>query len=191
MEGPGETTVVRPRRSRGVFRVFETVAVWLVIIGLFAGLAYGVSLAVHDGVGRIDELIAQAQTRTSVAYSVEPVEAAVEEPVVAPGIGEAPSRAPTDLLEVVREVPPRWIAVPNPHCPMTGGAMVEGSVALLCSVTTEGRLTGCEILEESPAGRGFGAAALEATGGARLTPRTLNGEPTPAEVRFSVRFTPG
>lgn len=193
MEGPEEITTgpSTRRRSGGAARVVQILVFWLALGGLLAGLGWWVSASVQKGVARLDERIAESRTRTSVAYSVEavrPVEPA--EPVVAPGIGEPP-RDPNERVEVATVVPPRWIAVPNPRYPMTGGAMVEGTVALHCVVTAEGRLDNCEVVEETPQGRGFGPAALAAAEDARLSPRTINDRPVAGEVRFSIRFHPG
>jgi protein TonB len=46
-----------------------------------------------------------------------------------------------------------------------------------CSVTAQGRLTGCTIIAEDPKGYGFGDAALGAAGQFKLRPQTSDGTP--------------
>lgn len=191
MDG-SEENIVRPDppKRRPILRVLETVAVWLLIIGLFLGLGYGASLAVRDGLGRFDETLARARATTTVAHTVEEV--------VAPGIGEPPPGTPGSetsekliLVERPEVTNPAWEVVPHPDYPRTEGDMVPGTVVLTCTVTVEGRLSGCEIVEETPPGRGFGQAALRSADRARLTPRTVQGRPVEGTVRFSIRFHPG
>ncbi len=192
MEGSEESTVVRPKppKRRPGLRLLETVGVWLLILGVFVGAGYGVSLMVRVGLNRFDDVLAQSRTHTSVAFSAEEV--------VAPGIGEPPpgtsEAEPSEKLILVERAEvtnPAWEVVPAPDYPITEGEMVAGTVGLKCTVTVEGRLSGCEILEETPAGRGFGQAALEAADRARLTPRKVQGRPVEGTVQFSIRFTPG
>lgn len=63
----------------------------------------------------------------------------------------------------------------------------DGYVLLECTVQTDGSLTGCRMLEERPAGQGFGDAALQSTAEARLDPTAPNFS-AGSKVRFSLRF---
>lgn len=172
------------RRERWL-RLLETVSVWLLVAGLFMALAYGVVRMVGHGIERADEILAQSGTSISVAH--------LANTVVAPGLGEPEpdgdgSDAPLILVE--RVVPPRWERMPNPRYPMTDGRRVDGSVELRCLVSDRGVPKDCVILNETPAGVGFGDAALEAAGRARLKPRMSGGVPTAGTIQFSIRFSP-
>lgn len=186
MEGPGEIRTGRSTapRVRGALRVLQTIVVWLAILGLFAGLGYGVWLAVKDSPARIDETLVRARAAELAACTTEPV--------VAPELSEPaplPEEASSDLIPVVAA--PRWRERPRPHYPMSDGDLVAGSVNLRCDVSSDGDLSGCDILEEKPQGHGFGAAAVEAAHRAKMCPRTPDGAPTPGTARFTIRFRPG
>jgi TonB family protein len=60
-----------------------------------------------------------------------------------------------------------------------------GRVTLECTATAAGRLEACRVIEEVPAGAGFGEAALEAAGKASIRPTAGSGT-----VRFTTRFVP-
>ena len=54
----------------------------------------------------------------------------------------------------------------------------EGQAKLSCTVTPDGALTACQVLEETPADMGFGIATKYLAGIFRLAPLSRDGEPT-------------
>lgn len=64
----------------------------------------------------------------------------------------------------------------------------EGRVDLLCTLHPDGRLSECEVVEETPAGMGFAAAALRGARHARVS--IPEGQPVPegARMRLNLRF---
>lgn len=64
----------------------------------------------------------------------------------------------------------------------------DGVVTLECRVIRDGRLSDCVILSETPAGQGFGQAALEAARRARVSRETFGRATSGAKVRFTTRF---
>lgn len=64
----------------------------------------------------------------------------------------------------------------------------EGSVALSCTPQPNGSLTGCSVVSETPAGAGFGQAALSAARRARLSPSYVDGRAA-GPVEFTVRYS--
>lgn len=60
-----------------------------------------------------------------------------------------------------------------------------GLVTLDCTQRRDGRLTNCRIVEETPAGQGFGRAALETAERTRTGPAPRGGR-----MRFTTRFVP-
>jgi TonB family protein len=65
---------------------------------------------------------------------------------------------------------------------------LDGHVMLQCTVDTEGYLFNCVVREETPAGSGFGNAALEITAYIRMTPATSLGLPTASSVEVPINF---
>ncbi|MGH6970604.1 MAG: energy transducer TonB, partial [Caulobacteraceae bacterium] len=66
---------------------------------------------------------------------------------------------------------------------------VEGVAAMDCAVTKAGALTACHVAGESPAGYGFGQAALDLAPDFALKPATMDGQPVAGgEVRVPVPF---
>lgn len=88
---------------------------------------------------------------------------------------------------------PRWLRQAMAEYPEVALASgVEGRVQLECVAGVDLRLTECRILQETPVGFGFGAAALDgARINARVEPRTVNGVAVPARVAFNVDFRMG
>jgi TonB family protein len=64
-----------------------------------------------------------------------------------------------------------------------------GRVTLQCSVTVDGRLIACDVIEESPPGRGLAAAALDWASQQKMKPKTLDGVPQDGgRFQTSIRF---
>jgi len=67
---------------------------------------------------------------------------------------------------------------------------VEGKAAMDCLVTATGKLAGCRIAGELPAGYGFGQATLDLAGDFVMKPRTVDGDAVSgATVRVGVAFS--
>ncbi|MFJ6023294.1 hypothetical protein ACIQC9_01685 [Brevundimonas sp. NPDC092305] len=83
--------------------------------------------------------------------------------------------------------PTVWIRFPRAQFP-AGAYSKEASVYVRCVVTVSSTLRACEILNENPAGQGFGQAVLDALPEARLRPGSVNGSPIESHANFTVRF---
>ena len=99
-----------------------------------------------------------------------------------PGTGGTPPRfvrGPT-RQELVRSYPRAALA-----------ARQAGHVLLRCRIGADSRLEGCRVIEETPAGAGFGAAALAASTYFRFRPPTVDGRPREGfEMPIGIEFTP-
>jgi TonB family protein len=90
--------------------------------------------------------------------------------------------------------PPDWVVKPSieeiqsayPALPRMLG--IEGFVRLDCDATTVGILENCKVGEVSPAGFGFGEAALSATPSFRFRPQVRDGEPSRGQVKIPITF---
>lgn len=85
---------------------------------------------------------------------------------------------------------PSWSRQPAPQFPAEAlrNGVSEGRVTLRCITTASGVLIDCEVIDETPAGQGFAAAALASVDRARLAPRTVNGAAPGARVEFTIRY---
>lgn len=114
---------------------------------------------------------------------------------------EASPEAPGTLVtpEPPRSPPvitrPDWVSRPSaaqmsrafPDRALADG--IGGSATLRCQVLIGGNLSGCAVTGETPAGMGFGRAALSLTRHFKLSPRTVDGHAVDgAAVVFTVRF---
>jgi TonB family protein len=77
---------------------------------------------------------------------------------------EAPSRSSMMTSTTVVLDPP-WTQVPtqaqvNAAWPREAAGLASGQAALRCGLERTGRLRGCDVISESPRGKGFGKAAL-------------------------------
>jgi TonB family protein len=68
-------------------------------------------------------------------------------------------------------------------------ANVEGDATIRCNVTDAGLLADCTVLQEAPAGQGFGEAALNLAQLFKMRPMTRNGVPVSGgKINIPIRF---
>lgn len=90
---------------------------------------------------------------------------------------------------------PDWAAAPDAaaitraYPSLAADLGIEGYGTISCQITLEGRAADCEVLGESPAHWGFGAAAVKAAESFRFKPKTLDGAPVAGgTVRIPLHF---
>jgi protein TonB len=115
------------------------------------------------------------------------------------GAVEAP-KPPATVSQDCRTDPPRiqrpdWIQRPTqeqflrayPRAAFSRGR--EGHATMVCTVTADGRLKDCTISEETPAGAGFGQAALSLAPSYRMPKTSECGGPVAgARVTIPIHF---
>lgn len=87
-------------------------------------------------------------------------------------------------------VNPNWSRPPLIEFPERAASrgVTSGQVDLDCMINANGSLTGCSIASESPAGMGFGGAAMTGTRRARVAPRDVDDAGPGGRARFTIRF---
>jgi len=100
--------------------------------------------------------------------------------------------APQAPVEITN---PDWRRKPSPediaqyYPEAAGEAGVSGRATIACRVTAAGRLQGCAIVSEEPAGYEFGQAAIRMSAGFRMAPMQLDGRAVSGGlVRIPIRF---
>ena len=102
----------------------------------------------------------------------------------APPVAQDPVPAEPAVIEN-----PSWSRPPMPEFPPRGLSMdSDGQVVLRCGFTDTGALRDCVIEQETPVEADFGAAALAATGTARLASSVVREAASGAQVRFPITF---
>lgn len=90
---------------------------------------------------------------------------------VAAALMQAAPAAPSDPIRwPIFERAPESADVQRAHPEGARDGGVSGSAQMLCEVARDGRLKGCAVSEESPAGAGFGAALMGMTNLYKLAP---------------------
>lgn len=104
-----------------------------------------------------------------------------------PLLGRAQSEAPYDVAPVwLRQPSGVDVQAARPLIAIRQG--LDGRATVRCLVTLQGALTSCEVLAETPAGKGFGEAALTLTPSFQLKPATKAGKPVESYVSFSINM---
>jgi TonB family protein len=88
-------------------------------------------------------------------------------------------------------VKPDWIKKPSSEDLFSAwptAAKGGGVGRIKCTITLQGTLRGCKIDSESPAGEGFGAAALALAPQFVLRPLTVNGAARESEITIPITF---
>ncbi|WP_374514160.1 M56 family metallopeptidase [Brevundimonas sp.] len=122
----------------------------------------------------------------AVAAASASVAVAAQREAIVTSSGQSSDTAEAD--RTIRN--PAWAQHPIPAYPaaaLEAGANA-GSASVRCIAQTDGALSDCAMLTETPPGLGFGAAAVEAAGNARLAARHLAEVREPTPVVFTVRF---
>src|SRR5262245_12432033 len=65
---------------------------------------------------------------------------------------------------------------------------IGGKTVISCKVSVAGALFDCKVAEETPAGSGFGAAAIAMTPQLLMRPATLDGKPVVSEMNIPFNF---
>jgi TonB family protein len=93
---------------------------------------------------------------------------------------------------------PNWIAKPTAsqmeraYPPRALEEGLRGRTVIQCSITRQGALTTCAVISESPAGHGFGAAAMRLSRYFKMAPRTVDGlDVEGALVNVPITFATG
>lgn len=133
-----------------------------------------------DQRSRLDQLTARKEGASAVAADPVPPAELAE---FSAKLTRAPStQEPTWLIRPDGDV----IARIYPKAALDHG--VKGRAVLRCDTDLEGYLSDCIVVEEQPKGKGFGNAALEATGYMRMTPAMARGTPIHGVVTVPITF---
>lgn len=144
--------------------------------------------------GASNPTVETAQTEAAALPPPRPLPPRVRPAPAAPPVARPEEPAPEKPKPTRRSgliTAPTWERSPPVEYPeraMSRG-IESGLVVLRCRPNASGALSNCMIVSESPAGAGFGQAALAGARRARLSPDTVNDIDEDASVQFTVRFS--
>jgi len=172
LELPGATTPpIEGRRW-----LWVKLGVWVLALLLMVGAAWSVAWVLSTVRGPIDLPPAPDASRSEVVKS--PV--APSEPTARSAMRDE-GRSATN---------PVWLQAPRPKYPKAAQRAGEesGMARLECQTRTDGRVQACQILEEAPAGVGFGEEAVRATMRAQVQPGLADGALIERRIVFTIRY---
>ncbi|MET4684888.1 energy transducer TonB [Brevundimonas faecalis] len=116
-------------------------------------------------------------------YTKEPIDLLLEV-IEAKRTAAAKADTPTEITDV------QWSRQVSPEFPERAQSrgITQGAATVSCKFSGNGSLSDCRIVDETPAGAGFGQAVLRAARSGRLSPRTVDGTPTESRVTFTTDF---
>lgn len=125
-------------------------------------------------------------TTVTLGYTVP--ESVNNQPPARETVAEPPA------VRIIRN--PSWVSQPTgeqmmrayPDRALQRG--LAGSVSLNCLVEANGRVSGCSVTSETPAGNGFGRSAQQLSRFFQINPRTVDGAAEGSRVAINLRFVP-
>jgi protein TonB len=96
---------------------------------------------------------------------------------------------PQHKISAVPVLPEDQIRQATVYPPIARRSGIEGSVFLELFIDHQGNVRQVRILRETPEGRGFGEAAVNAFRGIRGKPAESNGVPVAVRYRYNITFT--
>ncbi|MDQ8030178.1 MAG: TonB family protein [Brevundimonas sp.] len=121
----------------------------------------------------------------------------ITQPVDNPVDAAPPAREPQPQPPATRVIrDPSWVSQPNgeqmmrAYPPRALDRGLAGSASLNCMVEANGRVSGCSVTGETPAGNGFGRAAQQLSRYFQINPRTVDGAAEGSRVSINLRFVP-
>lgn len=176
-------------KARGLtIRKGEVVVDGLSLVGSEAALA-----SLRNCVKGVER--ADAARRRAVARFAHIAKDPFAAPPVMAGASSPPPTGPASSPMITR---PNWLRKPDgedlarayPAAARQGG--VSGRSSMRCVVTARGTLTSCRVISETPAGAGFGPAALRVASRYQMSPRQENGQSVDGgEVTVPIVWQPG
>jgi TonB family protein len=108
--------------------------------------------------------------------------------VMAPEAGSAP---PTESTKAAFAQAPTGKDYARLFPPAAKASSRGGEARVSCVVTSTGQATHCAVIDESPAGLGFGEAARQMMMDAKFRPATYGGRPIGSVVNIPLKFPGG